>query len=45
MCEKSHICLEMAKYNRHFTRGLTYIYVCSLCNGNSVLCEVQNDDL
>ena len=31
----------MAKYNRHFTRGFNYIYIGSLCNGESVVCEVQ----
>jgi len=39
--KKSHIYLVMARCNRHFTRGFTYIYVSSLCNGESVVCEVQ----
>jgi len=39
--KKSYVYLVMARYNRHFTVGLTYIYVGSLCNGESVMCEVQ----
>jgi hypothetical protein len=39
--KKSDIGLEMIKYNRHFTRGLTYIYGGSPCNRDSVVCELQ----
>jgi len=31
----------MAKYNRHVTRGFTSIYVDSIFNGESVVCDVQ----